>query len=41
MIMSRDLAAVAAERHAAPVPGMVLGRVVEEEHASRILTFFD
>ena len=37
VIVRGDFAAIAAEAHAAPVPGVVLGRVIKKEHARRVL----
>ena len=34
-------ASIPTERHAAPMTGVVLGRVVKKEHAQRILAFLD
>src|SRR6187399_928476 len=40
-IVRRDFASISTDRHAAPMTRVVLGRVVKEKHARRILTLLD
>jgi hypothetical protein len=40
-IVRRNFASITAESHATPMTSVVLGRVVEKEHAQRILAFLD
>jgi hypothetical protein len=39
--MRGHFVAIAAKAHAAPMPSMVLRRVVKKQHAGRILAFLD
>jgi hypothetical protein len=40
-IVRSDFASITTERHAAPMAGVVLGRVVKKEHAQGVLAFLD
>ena len=40
-VVSRDLASIATDAHAAPMTSVVLGRVIKKEDACRVLTFLD